>query len=146
MHWVEQIETTLRTIEALGPSNSSAARCYQVIMDLCGQYLKGIKSYSSGEPQTSAESHESEPATMDGVDTFGQQDQANLNASLGQGASLTQPGPIAESPQTQLGNVFPMMWPNVNALEVADEVMGDDAWLEFLRSGAGGESSSWEPS
>jgi hypothetical protein len=78
---------------------------------------------------------------MEGVDTFNQQDQRKLGAPGDQGAAQAQLGPIAESPQTQLGNVFPMMWPNVNALEVADEVMGDDAWLEFLRSGAGVEGS-----
>ena len=42
-------------------------------------------------------------------------------------------GPIDESPQTQINHVFPMMWPNATALEAAEEVMGDDAWLEFLR-------------
>lgn len=41
-------------------------------------------------------------------------------------------GPIDESPQTQINQVFPMMWPNVNALEAAGEVLGNDAWLSFL--------------
>jgi transcriptional regulatory protein GAL4 len=40
--------------------------------------------------------------------------------------------PINESPQTQMNNVYSMMWPNVPALE-ADVVMQDDAWMEFLR-------------
>lgn len=40
--------------------------------------------------------------------------------------------PINESPQTQMNNVYSMMWPNVPALE-ADVVMRDDAWMEFLR-------------
>lgn len=40
-----------------------------------------------------------------------------------------------ESPQTQISNVYPMMWPNATALEVLDEVMGDDTWLDFLRAG-----------
>jgi len=40
--------------------------------------------------------------------------------------------PTNESPQTQMNNVYSMMWPNVPALE-ADVVMQDDAWMEFLR-------------
>jgi transcriptional regulatory protein GAL4 len=36
-----------------------------------------------------------------------------------------------ESPQTQISNVYSMMWPNVPAIE-ADVVMQDEAWLRFL--------------
>lgn len=36
-----------------------------------------------------------------------------------------------ESPQTQISNVYSMMWPNVPAAE-ADVVMQDEAWLRFL--------------
>ncbi|RDW73629.1 hypothetical protein BP5796_07071 [Coleophoma crateriformis] len=36
-----------------------------------------------------------------------------------------------ESPQTQISNVYSMMWPNVPAVE-ADVVMQDEAWLRFL--------------
>lgn len=53
--------------------------------------------------------------------------------SLRDGHQQQQPlGPIDESPQTQINQVFPMMWPNVNALEAAGEVLGNDAWLSFL--------------
>lgn len=42
--------------------------------------------------------------------------------------------PVEESPQTQINNVFSMMWPNVPPMEAADVVMGDDAgWMDFLR-------------
>jgi hypothetical protein len=44
--------------------------------------------------------------------------------------------PIDESPQTQISQLFPMMWPNVTALEAAGEVIDEDAWLEFLKGGA----------
>jgi len=36
-----------------------------------------------------------------------------------------------ESPQTQISNVYSMMWPSVPAVE-ADVVMQDEAWLRFL--------------
>ncbi|KAF3024197.1 hypothetical protein E8E14_010141 [Neopestalotiopsis sp. 37M] len=129
--WAMQLRTTLCTIKALSPSNSSAARCYQVIMDLCGKYLGGVG------PQFVPETSESAPLDV----SERQQRNEAISSELGQvdvqGSSnkdMTQTGlePISESPQTQLGSVFPMMWPNVNAFEVADEVMGDDAWLEFL--------------
>jgi transcriptional regulatory protein GAL4 len=41
--------------------------------------------------------------------------------------------PVEESPQTQINNVFSMMWPNAPPMEVADVVMGDDTWMNFLR-------------
>lgn len=48
--------------------------------------------------------------------------------------------PIADSPQTQINHIYSMMWPNVTPLEAADLVMGDDAWMEFLREdGSGGD-------
>lgn len=100
-------------------------------MDLCGKYLGGVG------PQFGPETTESAPLDV----SERQQSNEAISSELGQvdvqGSSnknMTQTGlePISESPQTQLGSVFPMMWPNVNAFEVADEVMGDDAWLEFL--------------
>lgn len=48
-------------------------------------------------------------------------------------------GPTNESPQTQMNNVYPMVWPSVPALE-SDVAMGDDAWMEFLR----GENQVYE--
>lgn len=39
--------------------------------------------------------------------------------------------PTDDSPQTQISNVYPMMWPNVPDLE-ADVLMQDDTWLKFL--------------
>jgi transcriptional regulatory protein GAL4 len=36
-----------------------------------------------------------------------------------------------ESPQTQITNMYSMMWPNVPTLE-ADVIMQDEAWLKFL--------------
>ncbi|KAI1855374.1 hypothetical protein JX266_000239 [Neoarthrinium moseri] len=133
--WAKQIETTLHTIEALSPSNSSATRCYQVIMDLCGKYLSGFEPQHQMEPRRQ-QANVIEQGT-DGALASGQR-QVGIYPSPGQDTARTQVEPIAESPQTQLGSVFPMMWPNVNAFEVADEVMGDDAWLEFLGGGLRG--------
>ncbi|KAH8669168.1 fungal-specific transcription factor domain-containing protein [Xylariales sp. PMI_506] len=142
--WADQINTTLGTIEALGAANSSAARCHQVITDLCGQYLR--KFQLSLNPSRPAPAVRPDAAVSIAKTTQAQgsgNDQAQefdnfdtpLEYSSTTGPSTAHLGPIAESPQTQLGNVFPMMWPNVNALEVADEVMGDDAWIQFLTSG-----------
>jgi hypothetical protein len=57
-------------------------------------------------------------------------EQANLSVDVGEdGVDI---GPIDESPQTQMNNLYSMMWPDVPALE-ADVVMQDDGWMEFLR-------------
>jgi transcriptional regulatory protein GAL4 len=45
------------------------------------------------------------------------------------------PEPTDTSPQTQINSVLSMMWPNVQPLEAADVVMGDDAWMDFLKGG-----------
>ncbi|KAI0159302.1 fungal-specific transcription factor domain-containing protein [Pestalotiopsis sp. NC0098] len=126
--WARQIQTTLRTIKALSPSNSSASRCYQVIMDLCGKYLSGAGPQGAAEATRAAldtGEHQSDRGVVPETSHI------NIHGAL-HDTTRTNLEPISESPQTQLGSVFPMMWPNVNAFEVADEVMGDDAWLEFL--------------
>lgn len=52
--------------------------------------------------------------------------------------------PIDESPQTQINSVFSMIWPNVSSIEAADMVMGDDAWMDFLRGeGAANDGRHW---
>lgn len=106
-----------------------------MIVDLCGRYLNQNTANAAADPPVNPEMgrdsrynqngpvdrHEiafstrtSEPSPRDG-----HQQQQLL-------------GPIDESPQTQINQVFPMMWPNVNALEAAGEVLGNDAWLSFL--------------
>jgi hypothetical protein len=62
------------------------------------------------------------------------QDEAAEQAKLSSDGNREGVGlsPINESPQTQMNNVYSMMWPNIPALE-ADVVMQDDAWMEFLR-------------
>ncbi|TVY88081.1 Regulatory protein, partial [Lachnellula willkommii] len=100
--WRSQILDTLSTISSLGPVNSSSPRCHQVIFKLCGRFL-----------------HDDEIAG-------GRSDAGSGPEPIG-GLS-----PINESPQTQMNNVYSMMWPNIPALE-ADVVMQDDAWMEFLR-------------
>ncbi|KAH6682919.1 fungal-specific transcription factor domain-containing protein [Halenospora varia] len=101
--WRSQILATLSTISSLSPVNSSSPRCHQVILKLCGQFLQEELAHGSG---IGPEGHGMEA-----------------------GGGLS---PINESPQTQMNNVYSMMWPNVPALE-ADVVMQDDAWMEFLR-------------
>ncbi|RWA05338.1 hypothetical protein EKO27_g9768 [Xylaria grammica] len=130
--WAQQIETTLRTIKAFGPSNSSATRCSQVIVDLCGKYLGGLGSQNLQESishQVDALEHSQNRAKAP------PQSQASPSTPPSQGIAQGHLEPISESPQTQLGGVFPMMWPNINTFEAVDEVMGDDAWLEFLGGG-----------
>lgn len=129
--WCEQVAMTLETIRAMAATNTSSGRCYRIIIDLCGQYLTNAKQFAepTDHPLQSqippANVNNDFPATMDDVHSTSQ--------------SLDQPEPIDESPQTQISHLFPMMWPNVTALEAADEVIGDDAWLEFLRAGTGAE-------
>jgi transcriptional regulatory protein GAL4 len=114
--WRSQILTTLSVISLLTQVNSSSARCYQVIMKLCGQYLEDAAIEE----------------TRLGID------------SGSEGAGMD---PIDESPQTQMNDLYSMMWPNVPVLE-ADVVMQDDAWMEFLRgedpdfTGYGGDSQT----
>jgi transcriptional regulatory protein GAL4 len=104
--WRSQILTTLTTISSLAPVNSSSPRCHQVIFKLCGQFLR-LDELSTGASVAITTAQDGTPAP-------------------------TGMSPINESPQTQMNNVYSMMWPNVPALE-ADVVMQDDAWMEFLR-------------
>ncbi|KAK7752907.1 hypothetical protein SLS62_005066 [Diatrype stigma] len=183
--WCLQISKTLQTIQALAPANASSMRCYQVILKLCGQYLRGELpplSIPAFLPAVEPSSSRAPPPHREETDLGKkqqqqQQQQLGINQiqppGSGSGTGLgsnsgshstefdchlqhQQPqqgqqqqqrqqqqqlvdevnltlGPIDESPQTQINHVFPMMWPNATALEAAEEVMGDDAWLEFLR-------------
>ncbi|KAK1660130.1 fungal-specific transcription factor domain-containing protein [Colletotrichum godetiae] len=120
--WREQITTTTRCIAALAPVNSSSSRCYQVIIDLCGRFLD---SSDVAIPVAPASAAQADSATSPSYE-------ANT-------AQASAPEPIDESPQTQINSVFSMMWPNVPPLEAADVVMGDDAWMEFLKGGTSGD-------
>ncbi|KAI0009002.1 fungal-specific transcription factor domain-containing protein [Xylariaceae sp. FL0662B] len=124
--WRAQITTTLRTIAALAPINPSAARSYQIIADLCGGYLdqefNEIADVERGHVSLSA-------LTARGDLEFG---------NSGHDVNYGNLEPIGESPQTQINNMIPMMWPNVAPTEAADLVMGDEAaWMEFLGAAAG---------
>ncbi|CAJ2503063.1 Uu.00g104570.m01.CDS01 [Anthostomella pinea] len=132
LSWSDQISTTLRTIEALSTVNASSVRCYQVIQSLCGQYLKdGHPASLSRQPYPSLP-HETISAGQGPEATF-----SNLASDAAfDFAAGEDPGPINESPQTQINQVFPMMWPNATALEAVEEVMGQDAWVEFLKGTA----------
>ena len=99
-------------------------------MDLCGQYL------GPAQPLESINSAETPHNGMISRSTAPSHDMS-LNQGGFNNTLPNQLEPIDESPQTQLGNVFPMMWPNVNAFEMADGAIDDDAWLGFLRSGLG---------
>jgi transcriptional regulatory protein GAL4 len=90
--WRSQILATLSTISSLAPVNSSSPRCHQVILKLCRRFLQ--------DDENAAE----------------RSDAGNGSDPVG-GLS-----PINESPQTQMNNVYSMIWPNVPALE-ADVVM-----------------------
>ncbi|KAH6887525.1 fungal-specific transcription factor domain-containing protein [Thelonectria olida] len=115
--WRAQITQTLQTITALSPANASSPRCYQVISDLCGRYLDSDQAEQVAPP---APTGEDIPAGTEA---------ANQPVDLEQWTSE----PVEESPQTQINNVFSMMWPNAPPMEVADVVMGDDTWMNFLR-------------
>ncbi|KXH34587.1 fungal specific transcription factor domain-containing protein [Colletotrichum simmondsii] len=120
--WQEQITTTTRCIAALAPVNSSSSRCYQVIIDLCGRFLHSNDIALSVAPSATARA-----------------DSTTSSSYENNAAQSSAPEPIDESPQTQINSVFSMMWPNVPPLEAADVVMGDDAWMEFLKGGTSGD-------
>ncbi|KAF6809235.1 C6 transcription factor [Colletotrichum sojae] len=123
--WRQQVTTTTRCIAALAPVNSSSSRCYKVIMDLCGRFLDGGVAARAPAPPSAAATAE-ETLSTPGYDGAG-------------GPVHPVPEPIDESPQTQINSVFSMMWPNVPPMEAADVVMGDDAWMEFLKGGTAGD-------
>jgi hypothetical protein len=112
------------------PLNASSSRCHQIISKLCSNYLETtpaagietqpdtpvLKVYDEQPPQQVLETTSPWPGTE----------------------------PVGESPETQINNVFSMMWPNVPPLEAADVVMGDEfGWMEFLRSGS---ADNWDGS
>lgn len=111
-----------------------------MILDLCGRYLN-LSATNAGagpsvNPETGGESrsHQSTLSDRHEIDSrhaFSTQtsEQPSRDGHQQQQQLL---GPIDESPQTQINQVFPMMWPNVNALEAAGEVLGNNAWLSFL--------------
>ncbi|CZR66656.1 uncharacterized protein PAC_16557 [Phialocephala subalpina] len=109
--WRSQVRTTLATLTALSSVNSSSPRCHQVILKLCEPFLQHDDLIGEETGDTNAEQ--------------GLADHEDGQHGLGM-------SPIDESPQTQMNNMYPMMWPNINAYE-ADIVMQDDAWMEFLR-------------
>lgn len=136
--WGEQVSLTLKTIRALTPVNASCSSCQDVIVDLCGRYLNSSAAHVGADPPANPETGElrySQSGLGDRheIDTRNAFSTRTLDQPSRDGHQQQQLlGPIDESPQTQINQVFPMMWPNVNALEVAGEVLGNDAWLSFL--------------
>uniref|UniRef100_A0A0L0MZM8 Regulatory protein GAL4 n=1 Tax=Tolypocladium ophioglossoides (strain CBS 100239) TaxID=1163406 RepID=A0A0L0MZM8_TOLOC len=120
--WRRQISVTLEVIIGMAPLNASSSRCHGIISELCGRFLDSSK----------AEKADSEIKT---------QEEFVPNRAPTQSAAGLQPyedrQPVGESTETQINNVFSMMWPNVPPQEAADVVMGDDTgWMEFLRAGS----------
>lgn len=112
----------------MAPLNASSARCRQIIFDLCGRYLDNSE----------LDLLPPEPPTLSQDDMSNTTDQSVLVLD-----PWVQSQPVGESPQTQINNVFSMMWPNVPPMEAADVVMGDEAgWMEFLRAGS---VDGWTP-
>lgn len=138
--WCDQVSLTLRTIRALAPVNASCSSCQDVIVDLCGRYLNQNTAIAGADPpmnpdagRESRYSH-SGPGDRHEIDATRHAFSTRTSEPSSRDAHQQQQllGPIDESPQTQINQVFPMMWPNVNALEAAGEVLGNDAWLSFL--------------
>ncbi|KAJ9137577.1 Regulatory protein GAL4 [Pleurostoma richardsiae] len=123
--WRIQITTTLRTTTALAVVNSSAARSYQIITELCGKYLD-------------QEISDIAMSVQDGV-VSASAPGGGLEFSInGHDGNYENIGPTEDSPQTQINSVIPMMWPNVAPVEATDLIMGDDAaWIEYLGAGGG---------
>lgn len=60
----------------------------------------------------------------------------NMDASTSPsaiGGAMPVPDATQESPQTQISNVYSMLWPNVNANEM-DLMMGDGTWQDFMNA------------
>ncbi|KAI1393078.1 uncharacterized protein F4822DRAFT_150033 [Hypoxylon trugodes] len=131
--WRHQIAITLRTIASLASVNPSAGRCHQVISELCSRYLEpGSVAVDPGPSSTIPNNPQSTHSYQNN-----HSGQPKTNA-VSEDTDMNEP--IADSPQTQINHIYSMMWPNVTPLEAADLVMGDDAWMEFLREdGNGGE-------
>lgn len=96
-------------------------------MDLCGPFINGSSMVASQQPFESRSNELHFPKELSACD-YTEQNMQQENYEVLR--------PIDESPQTQISQLFPMMWPNVTALEAAGEVIDEDAWLEFLKGGA----------
>ncbi|KAI1763505.1 hypothetical protein GGR53DRAFT_497352 [Hypoxylon sp. FL1150] len=133
--WRHQIAITLRTIAGLASVNPSAGRCHQVISELCSRYLEPGAAATIPRP-SSTTLHDQPP-----IHGYENEHPGELRANaVSEEVNINMNEPIADSPQTQINHIYSMMWPNVTPLEAADLVMGDDAWMEFLREdGSGGE-------
>jgi transcriptional regulatory protein GAL4 len=84
------------------PVNPSAQECYNVIQRLCGPFLQAqVNDRPLGSTPDS---------------TF---------------AGYPPQESTQESPQTQINNVYAMMWPNANPAEV-DLLMQDGLWSGFF--------------
>ncbi|KAL1862669.1 hypothetical protein Daus18300_008467 [Diaporthe australafricana] len=138
--WCDQVSLTLRTIQALAPVNASCSSCQDVIVDLCGRYLNSSAANADEDRPVNSETRGDSRCNQRGLGGRHEIDTRHsfltpILEPSGDGHQQQQLlGPINESPQTQINQVFPMMWPNVNALEAAGEVLGNDAWLSFLNA------------
>lgn len=136
--WCDQVSLTLRTIRDLAPVNTSCNSCRDVIVDLCGRYVNlddvGAAADPPLNPETRAASCRNQSRLVDGHEPEPRNAFSTRTLEPSRYTNQQQEAlrPIDESPQTQINQVFPMMWPNVNALEAAGEVLGNDAWLSFL--------------
>ncbi|CAI6335260.1 unnamed protein product [Periconia digitata] len=100
-NWRSQIRQTMHTMKLISPTNPSAQECYNVIQRLCGPFL-----------------HPQPP------------DQSSASLDITPGSAILE-FPTQESPQTQINNVYAMMWPNANPSEV-DVLMQDGMWTGFF--------------
>lgn len=82
--------------------NPSAQDCYQVLQRLCGPFINNHENTANDPDMTTS--------TPVGFAEF---------------------GPTEESPQTQINNIYAMMWPNANAADT-DLLMQDGEWMSFL--------------
>ncbi|KAL4959798.1 Zn(II)2Cys6 transcription factor domain-containing protein [Aspergillus stella-maris] len=82
--WREQVLTAVDVLEGMSVLNSTARRCLGVIEGLCGGYLRP-------------------PTGFTGTGADGE----------GDGGVGVWAQPTEESPQTQLANLYPLMWPTL---------------------------------
>ncbi|KAK2594307.1 hypothetical protein QQS21_008013 [Conoideocrella luteorostrata] len=122
--WRRQISITLKVIAAMSSVNASSSRCHQIISELCSRYLDDADT-PRGTPFQKMDPDHTAHAVLEEAPPQWLENQ-----------------PVGESPETQINNVFSMMWPNVPPLEAADVVMGDEVgWMEFLKSGS---ADNWD--
>ena len=112
--WRSQISQTLHTMQLILPVNPSAQECYNVIQRLCGPFL---------QPQVQDQPFGSTPDST--FVTYPPQESTQ------------------ESPQTQINNVYAMMWPNANPADV-DVLMQDGLWTGFFPDLEGVEQQTME--